>query len=40
MIEIPVSIAYGAITVGMGLFAFVLITQLVQQFRRGVENYE
>ena len=40
MIEIPVWIAYGAITVGMGLFALVLAAQLIGQFRRGVAGYE
>lgn len=40
MIEIPVAIAYGAITVGMGLFAVVLAAQLVGQFRRGMAGYE
>jgi len=34
MIEIPVWIAYGAISVGMGLFAMVLAGQLFNQFRR------
>lgn len=40
MIEIPVSIAYGAITFGMGLFAVVLVVQLVGQFLQGVDSYE
>ena len=40
MIEIPVAIAYGAITFGMGLFAIVLLVQLVRQLRRGVADYE
>ena len=40
MIEIPVSIAYAAITIGMGLFAVVLAAQLIGQFRRGVAGYE
>ena len=40
MIEIPVSIAYGAITFGMGLFAVVLVVQLAGQFRQGVDGYE
>ena len=40
MIEIPVAIAYGAITVGMGLFAVVLAAQLIGQFRRGMAGYE
>ena len=40
MIEIPVWIAYGAIAVGMGLFAIVLAAQLIGQFRRGVAGYE
>ena len=40
MIEIPVCIAYGAITFGMGLFAVVLAGQLVGQFRQGVTDYE
>ena len=40
MIELPVWIAYGAITVGMGLFAVVLAVQLVNQFRRGISGYE
>ena len=36
MIEIPVWIAYGSISVGMGLFMVVLAVQLVQQFRSGI----
>ncbi len=40
MIEIPVWIAYGAITVGMGLFALVLALQLFLQLRRGSANHE
>ena len=40
MIEIPVWIAYGAITIGMGLFAAVLAAQLFGQFRRGIAGYE
>ena len=40
MIEIPVWIAYGAITVGMGGYALVLIAQLVVQFLSGVKDYE
>ncbi len=40
MIEIPVWIAYGAITAGMGLFGLVLLGQLVSQFRRGVKAHE
>ena len=40
MIEIPVSIAYGAITAGMGLYAVVMLVQLILQFRKGVTDYE
>ena len=40
MIEIPVWIAYGAITIGMGLFILVLAAQLVGQFRQGIADYE
>ncbi|MDE2912993.1 MAG: TRAP transporter small permease [Paracoccaceae bacterium] len=39
MIELPVWIAYGSITVGMGLFAVVLAAQLADQLRRGVAGY-
>lgn len=40
MIEIPVWIAYAAITVGMGLFALVLLLQLILQFSQGMTDYE
>ena len=40
MIELPVWIAYGSITIGMGLFALVLAGQLFGQFRSGVAGYE
>jgi len=40
MLEIPVWIAYGAITLGMGLYVLVLIAQLISQFSRGVTDYE
>lgn len=40
MIEIPVWIAYGAITVGFGLSILVLAIQLVLQFRMSPANYE
>lgn len=40
MIEIPVWIAYGAITLGLGLFGLVLAYQLVGQFRHGTSGYE
>lgn len=40
MIEIPVAIAYGAITLGMFLFIIVLVVQLIQQIRHGMEDYE
>jgi len=40
MIEIPVWIAYGAITFGMGLFILVLAGQIVGQIRHGVTGYE
>lgn len=40
MIEIPVWIAYGAISVGMALFALVLAGQLVIQFHRMVSTRE
>ena len=40
MIEIPVWIAYGAITAGMGLFALVLAVQLIDQLRGGISGHE
>ena len=40
MIEIPVWIAYGAITIGMGGYAIVLVLQLLAQLRTGVRDYE
>lgn len=40
MIEIPVWIAYGAITAGMGLFGVVLAVQLVTQLTRGISAHE
>ena len=40
MIEIPVWIAYGAITIGMGGYALVLIVQLVFQFLSGITDFE
>ena len=40
MIELPVWIAYGAMTFGMGLFAAVLAGQLIGQFLQGVTDYE
>ena len=40
MIELPVWVAYAAITAGMGLFALVLAGQLWNQLRRGVAEYE
>jgi len=40
MLEIPVSIAYGAITIGFGLSILVLLSQLYSQFRHGPANYE
>ncbi len=40
MIEIPVWIAYGAITAGMGLFALVLAVQLIEQLRGGISGHE
>ncbi len=40
MIEIPVWIAYGAITAGMGLFSIILALQLIDQVRHGVSGYE
>jgi TRAP-type C4-dicarboxylate transport system permease small subunit len=40
MIEIPVSIAYGAITIGFGLTILVFVGQLVSQCRKGPANYE
>jgi len=39
MIEIPVSIAYAAITIGFSLSILVLAGQLVLQFRHGPKNY-
>lgn len=40
MLEIPVSIAYGAITLGFGLSILVLLGQLYSQCRQGPKNYE
>lgn len=40
MIEIPVSIAYAAITLGFGLSLLVLAGQLIMQLRTGTANYE
>ncbi len=40
MIEIPVWIAYGATTLGMGLYALVLLWQIIQQLRSGATGYE
>ena len=40
MIEIPVLIAYGSITLGMGLFILVLCLQTITQLRHGVAGYE
>ncbi len=40
MIELPVSLAYGAITLGMGIYAIVLMVQLAFQLASGVKNYE
>lgn len=40
MIEIPVWIAYGAISAGMGLFAVVLAVQLALQILGGWTDYE
>jgi len=40
MIEIPVAIAYGAITLGFGLSILVLAWQLYSQCRQGPANYE
>ena len=40
MIEIPVWIAYGAITIGMGGYATVLVVQLIAQLLSGVRDYE
>ena len=40
MIEIPVWIAYGAITIGMGGYAAVLVVQLLLQLLAGVRDYE
>ena len=40
MIELPVWIPYGAVTIGMALTVMVLLAQLVQQFRHGVSGYE
>lgn len=40
MIEIPVWIAYGSITLGMGLYALVLAWQIIAQFRSGISKYE
>ncbi len=40
MIELPVWVAYGAITLGMGLSALILLWQIAMQFRRGVQGYE
>ena len=40
MIEIPVWIAYGAITIGFGLTLLVLVGQLLLQLRMSPANYE
>ncbi|MCY3873807.1 MAG: TRAP transporter small permease [Rhodobacteraceae bacterium] len=40
MIELPVWIAYGAITAGMGLFALVLAVQLIEQLRGVISGHE
>ena len=40
MIELPVWVAYAAITGGMGLFALVLVGQLCNQLRLGISKYE
>lgn len=40
MLEIPVWITYGAISIGMGLVVVVLLVQLIQQLRSGPVNYE
>ena len=40
MIEIPVWVAYGAITIGMGGYAIVLVIQMLLQLRMGVTDYE
>ena len=40
MIEIPVWIAYGSITIGMGLFILVLVLQLYWQFKQGMQSYD
>jgi TRAP-type C4-dicarboxylate transport system permease small subunit len=40
MIEIPVWIAYGSITIGMGGYAVVLVVQLLLQLISGVRDYE
>lgn len=40
MIELPVWIPYGAITIGMGLYGLVLLAQVIAQFLKGVRGYE
>ena len=40
MIELPVWIAYGAITLGMGAYAAVLVVQIAFQLISGVVEYE
>ena len=40
MMEIPVWIPYGAITIGMGLYAAILAWQLLLQLRSGVRGHE
>lgn len=40
MIEIPVALAYGAITIGMGMYIVVLVIQIITQLRRGMRGYE
>lgn len=40
MIEIPVAITYGAITIGFGLSIVVIAIQLIMQLRNGPANYE
>ena len=39
MIEIPVWIAYGSISIGMALVSVLLLGQALQQFREGVRGY-
>ena len=40
MIELPLSFAHGAITLGMGAYMLVIALQLYRQFRQGARHYD